>query len=54
MAHKSASMNADDAAAVGAVAREFSARLIPYTGAFHFGLMNGLAVRESTAPVICP
>jgi GT2 family glycosyltransferase len=35
------------------VAASYSARAIPYEGAFHYGIMNGLGVTASKGQVVC-
>jgi GT2 family glycosyltransferase len=44
---------AGDSIALEKAASDHGARVVPYQGAFHFGLMNRLGVEASGAPVIC-
>jgi len=39
--------------ALGEAAASFSVRVIPYEGAFHFGIRNSLGVSESRGQVVC-
>jgi len=43
----------EDAAALEQVSSAYGARVIPYRGSFHFGLMNRLGVDAAAAPMIC-
>lgn len=43
----------EDAAALEQVSFTHGARVIPYRGSFHFGLMNRLGVDATAAPMIC-